>query len=656
MTSFTRRRFLRCAAGAGLLTAFDRFAPVYARTGRRLSGHAHDVDLEIAERALDIGGRATTGMLINGTYPGPLLRFREGEQVVIRVANRLKESTSIHWHGLIVPMPMDGVPGVSFPGIGPGETFTYRFPLKQNGTYWYHSHSGLQEQIGHAGPLIVDPVDPEPFGFDREYVVMLSDWTFMNPYKLLAKLKKESNYSNYQRRTVGDFFRDVSNVGFKAALADRAEWGKMRMDPTDIADVTGHYYTYLVNGLPPASNWTGIFKPGERVRVRFINAGAGTFFDVRIPGLPMRVVAADGQYVKPVTVDELRIAIAETFDVIVEPKEDRAYTLFAESMDRSGCARGTLAPRQGMSAAIPERRKRPLRTMADMGMGDMAGMKGMSGASPSQSAMPETSPVAANKHAEMAGMEASSPAPEDRSEMAAMAGMSPAPKKQEAMSDMSGMKGMSGTSSGTAHGTSDATIRSIPTIPAPGGTDAMLIRPDGTHGPDKHGPGNSVVAMMPKNRLHERGTGLEDAPWRVLVYSDLQGLKPGYDSRPPERVIELHATGNMERYMWSFDGKKFSEAPEPIPLYLGERVRLTLINDTMMEHPLHLHGMWMQLMSDHGAHNPLKHTIGLKPGEKLSVDITADAPGVWAFHCHILFHMEMGMLRAFSVAPRTAGG
>src|SRR5581483_3683473 len=559
-------------------------------------------------------------------------RFREGEQVVIRVSNRLRKATSIHWHGVIVPMKMDGVPGVSFAGIAPGETFTYRFRLKQHGTYWYHSHSGLQEQTGHAGPLIIDPPGDEPFGYDREYVVMLSDWTFVDPELLLSKLKKQSNYSNFQRRTVGDFFRNVSNDGLGAAIAARKEWGLMRMDPTDISDVTGHHYTYLMNGLAPGTNWTGIFKPDERVRLRFINAGAATFFDVRIPGLPMTVVAADGQYVKPVTVAEMRIAIAETFDVIVHPQADRAYTIFAETIDRSGYARGTLAPRAGMSAAIPERRKRPLRTMADMGMADMAGMpsgsstgemKRMSGAVGSHGGM-AMGPPPPQKHAGMAGM-----------------------------NEMNAQR-MPGMSHGTARSPSETPPANIPTIPAPGGTEAGLVQPDGMHGPDKHGPENQVVAKSPKNRLNEPGDGLEEMPWRVLAYSDLRGLKPGYDSRPPQREIELHATGNMDRYMWSFDGKKFSEAPEPIPLVLGERVRLTFVNDTMMEHPLHLHGMWMQLVNGHGGHNPLKHTIGLKPGEKLSVDVTADAPGAWAFHCHILYHMEMGMLRVFSVTPNGA--
>ena len=592
---FNRRLFIRTTAAAGLLTSFGGILPGYAQAVRRTELSGTDFDLTIAEEQLRIGGRRAKGITINGVMPGPLIRLREGDDVTIRVHNQLDESTSIHWHGLILPFRMDGVPGVSYAGIPAGERFTYRFPVRQSGTYWYHSHSGLQEQLGHAGPMIIEPRGGDPVVYDREYVVLLSDWSSMNPYKLLAKLKKESNYSNYQRRTLGDFFQAVASKGLGPTLADRARWGAMRMDPTDIADITGHYYTYLMNGLAPDDNWTGLFHLGERVRLRFINAGAGTFFDVRIPGLPMTVVAADGQNVKPVTVDEFRIAIAETYDVIVEPKADRAYTLFAESMDRSGYARGTLAPRDGMTAAVPPQRKRPVLTMADMGMTPMA---------------------------------------------------------MAAMGDMDKLEGqpMPGMEMPNAAEMPDADA--IPVEPDPGGTEAMLILPDGRHGPDHHGAGAATVAMMPTSRLGEPGIGLEDMPWRVLVYNDLESLHPQPDRRKPDREIELHATGNMERYMWSFDGKKLSEVTGPIPFYLGERLRLTLVNDTMMAHPMHLHGMFVELDNGHGVHRPNKHTIGLKPGEKISLDITVDAPGVWAFHCHILYHMDMGMFRIVAVAPK----
>ena len=603
----SRRRFVKGAAAAGVLAGMSGIVPAYARRGRNGELGGSSVELTIGEREIEIGGRRASAIAINGTLPGPLVRLREGQDAVIRVTNQLaKETTSIHWHGLVLPFRMDGVPGVSYPGIPLGETFTYRFPVRQNGTYWYHSHTAAQEQLGVYGPLIIDPLGREPFSFDREYVVMLGDWLWADPAVMMAKLKKDSSYSNYQRRTVGDFISDAGKDGLGTTLADRWEWGKMRMDPTDLADITGYHFTFLMNGLAPEANWTGIFRPGERVRLRFINSAAVTFFDVRIPGLRMTVAAADGQYVKPVTVDEFRIGIAETYDVIVEPNENRAYTIFAETLDRSGFARGTLAPHEGMTAALPERRKRVVRTMADMGMADMAGMAGGS----------------ASK-ADLPGM--ASPPGGGNAGMAGMGGNSPAPKSD------AGMAGMSGTSGG-------------PTMPGISDGAAAM------HGPDKHGPGNSVVAMAPKNRLGEPGTGLDGMPWRVLVYTDLQSLEPGYDRRSPEREIEIHATGNMQRYMWSFDGKKYSENMEPIRFNYGERLRFTMVNDTMMEHPLHLHGMFMELDNGQGANKPRKHTVILKPGEKLSVEITADAPGLWAFHCHVLYHMEVGMFRVVSVA------
>lgn len=599
LSQITRRRFLQGATALTLLSGLQSLVPVYAR--RRLA-HAADmgpdgeteINLAIRKQYITISGHEATAVTVNGTMPGPLLRFREGGTAVIRVTNHLAEDTSIHWHGIILPANMDGVPGVSFNGIKPGETFTYRFPLVQSGTYWYHSHSGLQEQSGLFGPLLIDPAEEEPVPYDREYIVMLSDWTFDDPHKILANLKKVAGYYNFQKRTIADLFRDATRNGWKATLADRIEWGRMRMDPTDIADVTGYAYTYLLNGLPPAANWTGLFNPGERVRLRFINAGAGTYFDVRIPGLEMTVIQADGQNVQPVTVDELRIAIAETYDVIVVPREEQAYTIFAETMDRSGFASGILAPRPGMSAPLPQRRPRPILTMADMGMTTDHGMGEMGEMGSSDQGRAMTG-AAASSHG-----------------------------------DMPGMPGME-------HGGDEA------------GGDRPVM-----HGPDHHGPGNSMVAMMSRRRTHERGLGLEDAPWRVLVYGDLRSLHLLPDQRPPGREIELHLTGNMERYMWSFDGKKFSEA-EPIRFILGERLRLTLVNDTMMEHPIHLHGMWMELDNGTGPQRPRKHTVSVKPAERLSVDITADAPGDWAFHCHILNHMMTGMFRVVSVRPETGG-
>lgn len=575
----TRRYLLKGALGAGVFAGLEGLLPYYAfasPSGRAaLALAAETQNLVIRETSLKIGDQDTRAVTINGTVPGPLLRFREGQDVTINVTNELDEDTSVHWHGLLVPANMDGVPKVSYEGIGPGETFTYRFPLKQSGTYWYHSHSGLQEQLGHFAPIIIDPVEPDPYAYDREYVVMLSDWTFEDPYKILKRLKSQSGYYNRQRQTMADFFRDVSEKGLSETLSDRAAWGAMRMDPTDIADITGETYSYLINGMPSVSNWTGLFKTGEKIRLRFINAATMSYFDVRIPGLKMTVVQADGQNIKPVDVDEFRIAVAETYDVIVEPETDQAYTIFAESMDRSGFARGTLAPRPGMKAEVPPRRPRPLRTMADMGMGAMS-MEGM----------------------------------------------------DKAGGGMKNMKNMPMPSSSTNIG--------------------KVYE----HGADDHGAGSAMVSKSAKSRVDEPGDGLENAGHRVLAYSDLRNLVPAYDRRTPQREVELHLTGVMDRYMWSFDGKKFSEVKGPIPFYYGERLRLVLWNDTMMEHPIHLHGMWMELENGQGTYGPKKHTLNVKPGERLTALITADALGKWAFHCHLLYHMDMGMFRVVSVEKR----
>jgi CopA family copper-resistance protein len=593
---------LRQAAVAGGCATLAQFAPAFAWADTTIAAapftpatqsrpDANVIDLVIADLALPINGRTGSAMAVNGTVPGPLVRLREGQEAILRVTNRLEEIASIHWHGILLPPDMDGVPGVSFGGIKAGETFTYRFPVVQSGTYWAHSHSGGQELLGVYFPLVIDPIEPEPFAYERDYVVMLSDWSFLSPETIIAKLKKQGGYFNYQKRTSRDFIRDVKDNGLAATIKERASWSRMRMDPTDFADVTGHTYTYLMNGLPPGGNWTGLFTPGQKVRLRFIDAGAMTYFDVRIPGLKMTVVQADGQNVQPVVVDELRIGPGETYDVIVEP-EDRAYTVYAESQDRSGFTRGTLAPRLGMSADLPARRPRPLRTMADMGM-EMSGMAGMTS---------ET----------------------------AKAGMTNMDMPSAAMPGMPGM---------------DKAPMGGPGLP---GSPAM------THGPDSHGSGNSVIPMTTRSRVDEPGSGLEDTGLRALTYADLKSLALFPDRREPEREVELHITGNMERYMWSFDGKKYSEATTPIPFRFGERLRLVLVNDTMMEHPIHLHGMWMVLENGAGDYQPRKHTVTVKPAERLTVAITADAPGRWAMHCHLLLHMEMGMFRVVEVSPDPA--
>jgi CopA family copper-resistance protein len=600
--TITRRDLLKGAGSLGLLAAFERLVPAYAQTpgatlGSRQPGEP--IDLVIADQKISFDGRTGNAMTVNGSLPGPVIRLREGEDAVIRVTNKLKEVSSIHWHGLLVPMNMDGVPGVSFAGIKPGETFTYRFPVRQYGTYWFHSHSGGQELLGVYAPMIIEPAAPEPFKYDRDYVVMLSDWSFENPAKIIANLKSLGNYYNFQRRTVGEFFRDASNKGFSVALSDWEAWSKMRMDPTDLADVTGVTLHYLMNGLSPSSNWTGIFKPGERVRLRFINAGASTYFDVRIPGLKLTVVEADGQYVQPVEVDEFRISPAETYDVIVEPQEHKPYTVFAETMDRSGYARGTLTPQEGLIGVIPPRRPRPTLTMKDMGM-DMQGM-------------------------DMPGMEMPKNAPKTDPH-ANMPGMAAKPKTDDKMPGMN----MAGAAAKTE---------------IPGSTPVP-------HSKDRHGVGNQTVPMTTQARLDEPGVGLGDDGWRVLVYTDLKRLTMREDGLEPEREIELHITGNMERFMWSFDGKKYSEAKTPIPFRYGERLRFTFVNDTMMAHPLHLHGMWMELENGNGHFIPRKHTVNVKPAERVSVAITADAPGRWAFHCHLLLHMEMGMFRVIEVSDK----
>ena len=572
----TRREFIRSSSLAfGGLAGLNRLLPDFARTAAGTLRSAAEtlgpevVELGVGPTRLRIGNKQANAVTVNGSIPAPLIRLREGANAVIRVTNRLREDTSIHWHGIVLPNAMDGVPMVTFPGIAPAATFTYEFPVRQSGTYWYHSHSGMQEQLGVYGPMIIDPAEPDPIKFEREHVIQLSDWTFEDPHTVAGNLKKMGGYYNYQRRTVSDLFRSED-----AGLRDRAMWGRMRMDPTDIADVTGQTYTYLMNGHHPDAPWTGLFQTGERVRLRLINSGAATYFDVRIPGLRMTVVQADGQNVVPVEVEELRIALAETYDVIVHPREDRAYTVFAETMDRSGYALGTLAPRDGMRGPMPLRRRRPVRSMADMGMAHGGANGGTS--------------------------------------MASMPGMEHA-----------------------GHSNAEA-----------GGAVA--------HGPDHHGVGNSMTPDATQQRLRDPGTGLGEDGRRVLAYADLRGLIATNDGRDADREIELHLTGNMERYLWSFDGKKFSDAREPIPIALRELVRITFVNDTMMEHPIHLHGMWMVLENGAGDFQPRKHTINVKPAERVSVLVQPDVPGKWALHCHILYHMEAGMFRVVQVSSSGA--
>ncbi|MBX9409913.1 copper resistance system multicopper oxidase [Pseudomonas baetica] len=558
----SRRTFVKGLAAGGLLGGLGLWrAPVWALNSpgllNELSGS--EFELFIGETSVNFTGKPRNAMTINGSLPGPLLRWREGDTVTLRVRNRLKDSTSIHWHGILLPTNMDGVPGLSFHGIEPDGMYVYQFKIRQNGTYWYHSHSGLQEQAGVYGPLVIEAKDPEPFQYDRDYVVMLSDWTDEDPVHLMKTLKKQSDYYNFHKRTVGDFVNDVSTNGWEATVADRKMWAQMNMNPTDIADVSGATYTFLMNGLAPDTNWTGLFRPGEKLRLRLINGSAMSYFDVRIPGLKMTVVAADGLYVKPVVVDELRIAVAETYDVIVEPDAE-VYTLFAQAMDRTGYARGTLATRAGLSAPVPALDPRPLVSMDDMGMGGMD------------------------------------------------------------------------------HGSMDMSVMDHSAM------GPMQAHPDS----EKNNPLVDMQAMTTAPKLNDPGIGLRNNGRRVLTYADLRSTFEDPDGRDPGRTIELHLTGHMEKFAWSFNGIKFSDA-EPLRLKYGERIRLVLVNDTMMTHPIHLHGMWSDLEDENGDFQVRKHTIDMPPGTRRSYRVTADALGRWAYHCHLLYHMEMGMFREVRV-------
>ncbi|MBO9552521.1 copper resistance system multicopper oxidase [Pseudomonas sp.] len=556
----TRRTFVKGLGAATTLAGLGLWRPLaQASEGRELAGQ--HFELFIGQTPVNITGRPRTALTINGSLPGPLLRWREGDTVTLRVRNRLDQDTSIHWHGILLPANMDGVPGLSFAGIAPGGDYLYRFTLRQSGTYWYHSHSGLQEQAGVYGAIVIEPREPEPHVYQRDHVLLFSDWSDQAPEALLATLKKQSDAFNYHKRTLGDFVSDVADKGWSNTVDERLVWARMRMSPTDLADISAASYTYLLNGQPPDGNFTCLFQPGETVRLRLINASAMTYFDFRIPGLTLTVIAADGLPVTPVTVDELRIAVAETYDVLVTVGDLPAYTLFAQSMDRSGYARGTLARAMGLQAVVPAPDPRPVLSMADMGHGNMAAMD----------------------HSNMAGMDHAS---------------------------MSGMQGHPASETGN--------------------------------------PLVDMQTMAPRANLADPGIGLRDNGRRVLTYADLRSPYPDPDGREPSRDIELHLTGHMERFAWSFDGVKFSDAA-PLRLTYGERVRITLVNDTMMTHPIHLHGMWSDLEDEHGRFLVRKHTVDMPPGSRRSYRVTADALGRWAYHCHLLYHMETGMFREVRV-------
>lgn len=571
MSRITRRGFVSAASAAAGLAALPAWAQGHAlgHSGHRMRGGSpirvgfdevsgNVIDLTVGHGPRVVQGRKGHGIAVNGSVPGPLIRLREGQNVRLNVTNTLDVDTSVHWHGLLVPFHMDGVPGISFPGIKPGQTFTYEFPVRQAGTYWYHSHSGLQEQQGHYGPLIIDPASAEPAQYERDYILLLSEFTPLDPHFIMDRLRKGEGYFNYQQTSWAD--------EYPLTAADRRMWAEMRMPATDIADVTGSTYTYLANGRGPKEGLEYLFTPGERVRLRIINGAAQSFFNLRIPGLPMTVIAADGQNVKPVEIDEFQIGAAEIYDVIVTPTAE-AYTIVAESMDRSGMALATLASRPGARAAIPPPRKPPLLDMGDMGM----------------------------NHGDMG------------------AGHS-----------MDGMK-----------------MR-----------DPLLLPPD-----VKLGPGIDMVSMAPVDKLGDPGLGLRDVPHRVLNYRMLSALEPNRDTRRPSRLLELHLTGNMERYMWSFDGEMYSSVHDkPIRFAWNERVRVKLVNNTMMAHPIHLHGMFFELVNgEDAAHQPRKNVVIVQPGASAQFDLTANEPGDWAFHCHLLYHMHGGMMQTVTVIGPEAG-
>ena len=622
-----RRQFVKGLALGGVVAGLGMRAGGLIAAPRASSAmpeiRGNRFDLTIGQQAVNLTGVPAKATTVNQSLPAPVLRMKEGERVTLNVTNLLSESSSIHWHGLILPYQMDGVPGIAFPGIAPGETFRYSFDLRQSGTYWYHSHSGYQEQTGVYGAIVIDPKEPEPFSYDRDYVVMLSDWSDEDPTKVYAKLKKMSDYYNFSERTAGDAWREVKERGVANAWKAREMWNRMRMSDRDISDVTGYTYTFLMNGQTPTEGWKGLFRKGEKLRLRFINSAAMTFFDVRIPGLKMTVVAADGQYVQPVSVDEFRIGVAETFDVIVEPSDDRAYSLFAQAMDRSGYARGTLTPDLSLEAQVPELDPTPVLSHADMGMSmanmdmTMGNMDQGGGSGDSMAQMPGvehsmgTMPAPKHSMAQMPGMKHS---------------MGSMPEPKHAMDQMQGM----------AH-----------TMVGGGSMNSSVDSGPLTHAETEYGPHIDARADSPQYRLSDPGVGLRGNGRKVLTYADLRNLTPTIDRREPSREINLHLTGNMARYMWSINGVKFAQA-DPLKLKYGERVRINFVNDTMMNHPMHLHGMWSELETGDNRYLPRKHTVVVQPGARVSYQVTADAKGKWAFHCHLIYHMA-GMFREVNV-------
>ncbi len=620
-----RRRFVTGIAAGGALASLglSPFSSAYAAQERHLEQQQQNMPelsgntfhLKLGEQRVNFTGRSRIADTIDGSVPGPVLRWREGERVTLKVTNNLPVTSSIHWHGMILPSNMDGVPGLSYDGIKAGETFTYQFNVQQNGTYWYHSHSGFQEQKGMYGAIVIEPRQRDPYQYDRDYVVILSDWSDEDPNRIYAKLKKLSHYYNFNERTTADLFREIKENGVAKTWQSRKMWNQMRMSTRDLSDVTGYTYTYLMNGQAPAEGWKGLFKRGEKIRLRFVNGSAMSFFDIRIPGLKMTVVAADGQNIQPVSVDEFRLAVAETYDVIVQPSDDSAYTIFAQSIGRSGYARGTLTPDLSLTADVPKMDAVPNLTHTDMGM-NMSGM-GHEGHGAKKTESNTMSSMDHSKMGNMQGMDHSKMNMADQS----MQGMDHSKMAKQPMQ---------GHMSGMDHSKMDMS--------------SSMIK----HADTEYGAHVDMRAMDPQYRLNDPGVGLRNNGRRVLTYADIRNLYPTKDRREPNREIELHLTGNMSRYMWSINGIKYADA-QPIQLKYGERVRITFINDTMMNHPMHLHGMWSELETGDMSYLPRKHTVIVQPGSKISYQVTADARGRWAYHCHLLYHMA-GMFREVVVA------
>jgi CopA family copper-resistance protein len=619
MHIFSRRTLLGGLGAGAALAAVPAWAQghsvhggVHGRGGTRIPAgfgelRGEIIDLTVGSGHRIVEGRRGPGIAVNGSVPGPLIRLREGQNVRLNVTNTLDGDTSIHWHGLLVPFQMDGVPGISFPGIRPRQTFVYDFPVRQSGTYWYHSHSGLQEQSGHYGPLIIDPAGAEPVAYDRDYILLISDFTTLDPHFIMSRLRTGEGYFNRQQNTWTD--------DYPMSGEERRMWAQMRMMPTDIADIGAPTYTFLANGRGPNEGMEYLFRARERIRLRIINGSAQSFFNVRIPGLPMTVIAADGQNVRPVEVDEFQIGTAETYDVIVEPGAAEAYAIVAEHMDRSGMALAMLASRPGARATVPPLRDPPLLTMGDMGMNHGSGAMdhgGMNHGAMNDGAVSQDAAPATTDHAAMGHAAPAEPADGDMSGME-MGGMS-----------MAGMN-----------------MR-----------DTSLLPPDVAVG-----PGVDMVSMAPVDKMGDPGLGLRDVSHRVLNYRMLAAREPNRDTREPSRLLELHLTGNMERYMWSFDGRMYSAVSDvPIRFAWNERVRVKLINNTMMAHPIHLHGMFFELVNGaSAAQQPRKNVLIVQPGASAQFDLTANEPGDWAFHCHLLYHMHGGMMQTVTVVGREGG-